>query len=183
MKNIEPKHGDLYRDCEGNVYQVLTVAEYIERDETVVVYQEMFAPYRNAVMSLTGFVKVFYSEQSDDSMQKNDIESDSELKAEIEVKTEQESLEEEVEQEHITDEISGDYPQGVNPLLIDFLDADTIHEKVKLLIDNREKVDDKCINDIAASLDISIDEGDIDVRYYQLMSCLETMRKYEIIRR
>ena len=47
----------------------------------------------------------------------------------------------------------------------------------------QKRVDDRLINDIAASLDVTVDDGDIDIRFKSLMQCLDTMKKFESVNR
>ena len=67
--------------------------------------------------------------------------------------------------------------------LLTFLDAETCQDKINYLTLIRNNIDDRLINDIAAAMDITIDEGPIDERYYSLKSCLMTKAKYECGRR
>lgn len=67
--------------------------------------------------------------------------------------------------------------------LLTFLDAETCQDKINYLTLIRNNIDDRLINDIAAAMDITIDEGPIDARYYSLRSCLMTKAKYECGRR
>ncbi|MBE5939079.1 MAG: DUF1653 domain-containing protein [Lachnospiraceae bacterium] len=69
--------------------------------------------------------------------------------------------------------------EGCNRYLMQFLEADTVKEKKAILVSIRQKIDDRLINDIAASLDIVIDEGPIDKRFMSLLNCLNTMSKFE----
>ncbi len=63
--------------------------------------------------------------------------------------------------------------------LEEFLDCKTVAEKREVFKDMKDILDDKLINDIAASLDIVVDEGDIEKRYRSVLNCLNTMEKYE----
>lgn len=73
--------------------------------------------------------------------------------------------------------------QGVNPVLLEFLDAGTIHEKVNILRERKNQLDDKCITDLATVMDLAIEKGDLDMRYQQLLSCLEMLKRFEVVRR
>lgn len=69
--------------------------------------------------------------------------------------------------------------EGINPFLLSFLDTDTYSEKLQVLISIRSRLDDRLIDDMAAALDVTIDEGPLPVRYEGLKTCLETMVKFE----
>lgn len=68
--------------------------------------------------------------------------------------------------------------------MMKFLDTRDFGEKVDILKDMyvMEELDDFIIDNLAASLDYVIDDGDIEYRYNQLRSCIETRAKYEISR-
>lgn len=72
--------------------------------------------------------------------------------------------------------------EGVNPHLLEFLDADTYAEKYRVLVRMEREVTDRLINDMAVVLDVVIPEGDLDERFRQLKSCVSTLRKYEVER-
>ena len=66
--------------------------------------------------------------------------------------------------------------------LEEFLDCKTVADKRDVFKEMKDILDDKLINDIAASLDIVVDEGDIEKRYRSILNCLNTMEKYETSR-
>jgi hypothetical protein len=66
-----------------------------------------------------------------------------------------------------------------NPLLIEFLDAETFAQKGEILRKNRENMTDRLINDMAVSIDAVITDGDIDTRFEHLKSYVDMRAKYE----
>lgn len=72
---------------------------------------------------------------------------------------------------------------GVDTRLLDFLDAPTYQDKINYLNLIRNNIDDDLINNIAAAMDITINDGPIDTRFFSLRSCLMTKAKYECTRR
>jgi len=66
-----------------------------------------------------------------------------------------------------------------NKDLLEFLEAETAKEKKMILVGARPRMTDRLINDLAASLDITVDDGDIDFRYFSLLKCLDTMIRFE----
>ena len=73
--------------------------------------------------------------------------------------------------------------QGVDPLILEFLDAETIAEKRNILTALHHRITDQMINTLAVVMDVVIEEGDLEDRYYQLKNCLETKERYEIERK
>lgn len=86
-------------------------------------------------------------------------------------------------QENVQASIQEDVPEGVDKRLLAFLDAETCQDKINYLALIRSSVDDRLIDDIAAAMDIAVDDGPLDVRYYSLRNCLMTKAKYECGRR
>lgn len=69
--------------------------------------------------------------------------------------------------------------KGVNPVLIGFFDRDTCTDKIEYIAQVRDKLDDRLVSDIAASMDITIEEGSLDDKIDSLLICLRTKAKYE----
>ena len=62
-----------------------------------------------------------------------------------------------------------------------FLDSRFIREKRDILkmLQMRGYLTDKMINDFAVTLDVVISDGDLELRYYDLMKCLDSMARFE----
>ena len=61
--------------------------------------------------------------------------------------------------------------------LIRFLDADTYREKIKILEEMKDRLDDHMLNNMAVSLDLSLEEG-VD-GYTYIMSELKIRSRFE----
>lgn len=59
------------------------------------------------------------------------------------------------------------------------LDADTYHEKRQLMVGMKPYLDKRLLHNIAAALDIVLEEGDLDSQYDSLLHCLDTMKHFE----
>lgn len=70
----------------------------------------------------------------------------------------------------------------IDPGLMEFLDAETYEERIKILAHLHPRITDKMINTMAVALDLDIKDGDIETRYEELLTCLETHAKYECLR-
>ena len=68
---------------------------------------------------------------------------------------------------------------GVDPLLIQFLDADTYTDKLKVFLEMRDTINEVLLTDIAASLDISTGTGSLEEQYASVQYALHTLAKYE----
>ena len=69
-----------------------------------------------------------------------------------------------------------------NADLLAFLDARNYEEKHKLLVAMRSRMTDRLINDIAASIDVTVEEGDLDTRYRSLLYCVAKLDEFEVNR-
>ena len=69
--------------------------------------------------------------------------------------------------------------EEINPFLLQFLDTDSYGEKLEVLVSIRSRLDDRLIDDMAAALDVTVDDGPLPVRFEGLKTCLETMVKFE----
>lgn len=67
----------------------------------------------------------------------------------------------------------------VSSLLLRFLDAESYTKKLEILTTNKAHITDRIINDMAVALDCTVDEGPIDKRLQELISCLEAKRRFE----
>jgi len=67
----------------------------------------------------------------------------------------------------------------INPVLLQFLDADSYYKKLEVITTNRKHMTDRLINDIAVSLDCTVDEGPLDQRIQSLLFCLQSLCRFE----
>ena len=68
---------------------------------------------------------------------------------------------------------------GLDPFLLEFLDADTYRERLNLLAALHVRLTDDMLNTMAVSVDVEIGDGDLETRYEALKNCLLTLEKYE----
>ncbi len=59
------------------------------------------------------------------------------------------------------------------------LDAETFREKRQLMIGMKQYLDKRLLHNIAAALDIVLEEGDLESQYDSLLHCLDTMEHFE----
>lgn len=67
----------------------------------------------------------------------------------------------------------------MDPLLLQFLDADTYEDKLNIMVGLHSRITDEMLNTIAVSLDLELEEGELEERYQTLKNCLITLEKYE----
>lgn len=67
----------------------------------------------------------------------------------------------------------------VNPILMQFLEAESFYKKLEIITSNRKHMSDRLINDLAVSLDCTVDEGPLEQRIQGLIYCLQALCRFE----
>lgn len=161
-----PIPGQIYRNSKHQIYQIITVAQHTQTGEKLVVYQAMYPDFQIYARPLALFDSEF--EKTSDFVEcpkkqkENTVQEHSKLSQNAQLCLEEPT--------------SG----TVNPVLLEFLEASTIHEKLNVICDNKKIIDKKCISDLAVALDITIEDNDLDTQYEELVSCLNTMKRFEV---
>ncbi len=65
------------------------------------------------------------------------------------------------------------------PLLLEFLDAERLEDKMHILACHRNQMDDSLLNNIAISLDLVVEKKDLQEKYDEIMKCLATKDRFE----
>ncbi len=73
---------------------------------------------------------------------------------------------------------SGPEPQ-LDPMLLEFLDADTYEERLNILAGLHHRITQEMITTMAIACDVEVNEGDLEERYEALKTCLVTLERYE----
>lgn len=72
-----------------------------------------------------------------------------------------------------------DEEPALDPLVLEFLDADSYEEKLNILAGLHHRITNEMITTMAISCDIEVNDGDPEERYEELKNCLLTMEKFE----
>ncbi len=190
MERHIPKTGEIYRHFKNKMYQIVTVATHSETGGQLVIYQALYGDFSCCARPLEMFMsKVDKSKypQVAQEYRFELVDKDSLTKVH---KTAENIVTENIVTENI---VTGNNVEAVvektienadeelpNPDLLLFLDADTFEEKKNLLVSMQSRMTDELINSIAASLDVSVDEGDLETRFKSLYNCVSTMSRYEV---
>ncbi|MBQ2117283.1 MAG: DUF1653 domain-containing protein [Lachnospiraceae bacterium] len=199
-----PKPFEQYMHFKGKKYQIIAVARHSENDEKYVVYQQLYAPFEVYVRPLDMFmskvdtqkypnveqtyrfekidnaesIKIEDTCVGDNKDQQEDVntETKSEEKAGLENTFENnDSTLKTQESEGNIDEIP-----GIDPDVMEFLDAKSYDQKLLILSGLHRKITDDMINIMAVSLDTEIKESDdIEKRYTELKNSLIMMERFE----
>ena len=166
--------GDIYKHFKNKLYQIIGVAEHSETKEKVVVYQALYGDFGMYVRPYDMFMSEVDRVKYPDVTQKYRFEKVERNVSEQVIEPVKEAVAEKNEENTVVNE-----NEGVNPYLLEFFDIKTCADKIDYLVSIKNKIDDRLISDIAASLDITIEEGDLSMRYATLLSCLRTRARFE----
>lgn len=193
--------GQVYRHFKGNVYEVIALAVNADNREEVVVYKSLNKD-KVFVRSYRGFVSEVNKEKYPDVAQKYRFELVSDTEPEEELQDALADVEAEAEEVETADKgyfpgYNGSTKQApavgealahkavsiadgeVNPMLMQFLETKSFDEKLQILRRMESEMTDKLLDDMAASLDVVIHDGDISDRIRELKTCLSTFDKFD----
>ncbi len=202
-----PKPQEMYRHFKGNIYQIRCLAKHSETGETMVVYQAMYDTFQIYVRPLAMFMEEVDHLKYPDVRQKYRFEllqdmQDMEMAEPVQKPIQGHEPEEDAAKPMaICEEKSMEEPHGperdcpqtplyeqtaeseeqmqIDPLVMEFLDADTYEQKLNVLAALRHRITDEMINTMAVAVDLEIKDGNIEERYEELKNCLLTFEKYE----
>lgn len=176
------KTGIFYNKRTGEPVQIIARAQTKPTFQEVICYQELTKPYDHYVMEKRQFfaeyvkdfaelplVKQKQLEKREDLPDKQPLISKGEVTGKA---SEEEASEEEAGEKA--------EPEKANPKvqkIIEFFDAPTYQEKIKLFERMKDDLDDHMLNNIAVGLDLSIENGEDGYRL--IMSELKIRDKYE----
>ena len=166
--------GDIYKHFKNKLYQIIGVAEHSETKEKLVVYQALYGDFGMYVRPYDMFMSEVDRVKYPEVTQKYRFEKVEKNATEQAVESVEEVVVEKTEEKTVVND-----NEGVNPYLLEFFDMKTCADKIDYLVSIKNKIDDRLISDIAASLDITVEEGDLGMRYATLLSCLRTMARFE----
>lgn len=185
-----PKPQEIYRHFKGNLYQITAIAEHTETGETLVVYQAMYGDFKTYARPLSMFVSRVDRDRYPDAGQEFRFELQgpeaARQRRETESMEEKISMEEKksmegiipMEEKKSAEELS-EGERALDPMVLEFLDADTYEQKLNILAGLYHRITDEMITTMAIASDVEIGDGETQERYEELKSCLITMQRYE----
>lgn len=183
MRN-DPKAGEFYRHFKNKLYQIICVATHSETREKMVVYQALYGDYGMFVRPLSMFMSEVDHQKYPDVQEKyrftlisrGDIGScqvlDKTIEQEISMKESDEKLDSEEKQSSVNTE-------QVDPVLMEFLEADTYEAKLEVVHQYSKVLTSKLLQTMGMAMDFSVGEGDFEDQKEALIYYLETHMRYE----
>ena len=200
-----PKPQEIYKHFKGNLYQIVTVAEHTETGQQLVIYQALYGDFKTYARDLEMFTSRVDREKYSDAAQEfrfelqgpdsgrqgreSGLESGRQSREAI-PETESGSARvgerspvpqaEPVSQAEPAPSSAADpEPSGLDPMVEEFLDADSYEDKLNILAGLHHRITQEMITTMAVASDIEVEEGELEERYLQLKKCLLTLEKYE----
>lgn len=150
---MEPKIGSVYKHFKGNLYEVKAIAIHSETEEKMVVYQALYGDNVTYVRPYDSFVSKVDKEKYPD-----------------------------VTQEYRFEEEHPDGDVQVDPLVMQFLETESFDEKYNILSGLRSRITKDQIAIMSMSLDVTIEDGELEDMYRQLKTCVDTRKRFETTR-
>lgn len=181
MRSI-PRAQEIYRHFKGNLYQIISIAEHTETEESLVVYQAMYGEFKVYARPLAMFLSKVDKEKYPDAKQEYRFQllEVTQKKCEKEVWPKEEVLP--IAEEGVSEEVGEEELPELDPMLMEFLEADTYEKRINILTGMQYKITNEMLSTMAVVCDIELEDGDVESRYQSLKNCLMTLDKYEISR-
>ncbi|MCM1174084.1 MAG: DUF1653 domain-containing protein [Blautia sp.] len=184
-----PQPQEVYRYFKGNLYQIRCLAKDSITGEMMVVYQAMYGDFQIYVSALSSFMEEIDRQKypNADGYYRFELLSAQEVKQPaaqmpdtVREREGQETLKPAKEEKEAADMDAGIQEElNIDPLVLQFLDADSYERRLEILSMLHCRIDNDMINTMAVAVDVEIKEGEIEDRYEELKNCLLTFEKFE----
>ena len=186
--NQIPRPQEIYRHFKGNLYQIITLAEDSENGQMMVVYQALYGEFKVYVRPLDMFVSKVDKVKYPTAAQEYRFEK---VQMVNEMITEEKVTEMSVidaEGVKVCEKSAEDMKEEpeeptLDPLVWEFLDADSHEKRLNILAALHHKITDSMITTMAIACDVEVPDGDLEERYSQLKNCLMMLDRFEIKRK
>ncbi len=152
MREI-PKPGETYRHFRGEFYEIMTLAEDTRTGEQLVIYRTFYGEEKAFARPLQDFLAPVNHVKYPNAEQENCFEKSEPPKI-----------------------------AQIDPAVLEFLDADTYAQKLRIFVGVEHRITDDMINTMAVALDTEVPEGSLEERAASLKSVLSTQVRFEVNR-
>lgn len=188
--------GEIYRHFKGNLYKVLCLAEHSETGEEMVVYQALYGDNKIYVRPLLMFMEPVDRVKYPAATQNMRFEKwdgmpstkpafaepvQSGVKEEIIKKSNDYVMEDidSLEEAMLNPKNEGTTENGIDPRVLDFLDAGDYDQKLVILQEMRHRVTEDMIRTMSFNMDLEVRDGSVEEMYQDLLYNVELRRKFE----
>lgn len=189
MTNI-PQPNQIYKHFKGNYYRVVTIATHSETREQLVIYQALYGDGGIYARPLSMFTSPVDHVKYPDVKQELRFEPVTDpviLSAEEAVKLG--DAQQETMQSVATDnqtakaDASTEETWTVHPAVMEYLDADTYGEKLRILCSVRDEITKQMLETMSIAIDVQLnEEDDLDAQFEDLKYCLSNKEQFECTR-
>lgn len=189
-----PKPHEIYKHFKGNLYQIVTIAQHSETGEQLVIYQAMYGDFKTYARPLAMFTSEvdkgkypevkqrfrFELQGADADRQTREADAVSGVQMTTEQGAATQTVPTATTQPTVTPSqpVEDEEPE-LDPLVLEFLDADSYEQKLNILAGLHHRITDEMITTMAIACDIEVNDGETEERYEELKNCLLTMEKFE----
>ena len=184
-----PAPQEIYRHFKGNYYQVVTMARDTESGEPLVIYQALYGEFGIWARTLQNFTEELDPAKYPNALQGRRFERVDrvgDMPAEVEHSDTARPVREggrgddaELAKESEPAGGAEEETLHLDPLVEQYLDADSNEERLNILSALRPRVTNDMIDVCAMASGVEIDEGDVQERWQELRDCLLTIDHYE----
>ena len=191
MREIPKKH-EIYRHFKGSLYEIVTIAHHTETMEELVIYRNTEDKNEVYARPLKMFMEPVDKEKYPDvsveyRFEKVDIKKPdeysktldsvnagavSDFKRLVDIKKKEKQQEEKVAE-------SEEIPEGISADLIRFLDTDDFEEKLEILEDVKDRIDENVINAMAISLDLAVEDASKENKLRDIKNYLYLQMRFD----
>ncbi len=181
-----PKPHEIYKHFKGNLYQIIAVAEHSETGELLVIYQALYGDFKIYARELSMFTGPVDKEKYPDTSQDYRFELQGAQERQrkpvaisVVDNTPKERESFEFSDSRGKDDEEEELEPSLDPMLLEFLDADTYEQRLNILTALHHRITDDMITTMALACDVEVEEGALEERYGALKTCLITLDRYE----
>ncbi len=182
-----PAAGQQFIDRNNNLVQFIALAAYETVNTEMAVYQALSGEYKIYVMPWIDFIKEMKPIAEQYHKVPSEVSEDESLKTAEKVTAEEVNIKDDKvwggpSVQPSRPDISYERREaagGVNPVLMEFLDAKNYEDKLNVLAGSRKYLTESILNHMALSVDCNIGEGDIEDKINNLIYCLKTHARFE----
>lgn len=183
--------GNLYVNQSGKIVQLMAVARQEGSAQELAIYQEMHAPFTVWAKSLSAFEATYHKMaevlEEKRAPQERTVEASGAKSALQEsvsaggADVSEEELRMALEKGQPEKYLSGRITETeiARRGMLQILDAESFREKRQLLVGLRPYIDKLLLHNIAAALDVVLEEGTLDDQFESLLHCVDAHARYE----
>ena len=168
--------GQIYKHFKGNMYKVICIAEDSETGKNLVIYQALYGENKIYARPYEMFISKVDKAKYPDVVQEYRFELWDSLSAVSPAPVPAPAL---TPATPAVNDESEDEELNIDPMVLQFLDADSFSDKLTILQNMKDHVDERMLNTMAFSMDLELGEGSVASKYSDLLNCVALREKFE----